>query len=144
MPYFGACYNFFMFKRQWGHTAVVILLLVLINAPMLAMAAGLPTGGIVTCKGTDCTVCSLATTAQNVLNTAIYILIFFSAVIIAWAGFKMLTAGGSSEGYTQGKSMLTNVIIGLVIVLAGWIVIDTLMKTLVNQGGVMGPWNKIC
>jgi hypothetical protein len=133
-----------MFKRQWGHTAMIVLLLVLINAPTLAIAAGLPTGGIVTCKGADCTVCNLATTAQNVLNTAIYILIFLSAVIIAWAGFKMLTAGGSSEGYAQGKSMLVNVIIGLVIVLAGWIVIDTVMRTLVNQNSSWGPWNKIC
>jgi hypothetical protein len=138
-----------MFKRQWGHAGIIILLLVLINVPTLAMAAGLP-GQIVTCDGTslnggkECTVCSLATTAQNILNTAIYILVFLSAVLFAWAGFKMLTAGGDSEGYSQGKSILINVIIGLVIVLAGWIVIDTLMKTMVNQGGVLGPWNKIC
>ncbi|HVU75547.1 MAG TPA: hypothetical protein VHD38_01770 [Candidatus Paceibacterota bacterium] len=132
-----------MFKRQWGHAAIVVLMLVLINAPTLAMAAGLP-GQIVTCDGADCTVCNLATTAQNILNTAIYMLVFLSAVLIAWAGWKMLTSAGNTEGYAQGKSILSNVIIGLVIVLAGWIVVDTLMKTMVNQGGVLGPWNKIC
>jgi hypothetical protein len=114
----------------------------LLTVPMLASAAGLP-AKIVSCTGTDCTVCDIATTAQNVLNTAIYILVFLAAVMFAWAGFKMLTSGGDSEGYTSGKRIFGNVLIGLIIILAGWIVIDTLMRTFVNPGS-FGPWNKIC
>lgn len=122
--------------------ATTALFLVLVNAPVLAAAAGLP-GKIVSCTGTDCNVCDIATTAQNLLNTGIYVLIFLAAVLFAWAGWKMLSSQGNTEGYAQGKQIFGNVLIGLIIILAGWIVVDTLMRTFVNPGS-FGPWNKIC
>ncbi|PIR83690.1 hypothetical protein COU18_03360 [Candidatus Kaiserbacteria bacterium CG10_big_fil_rev_8_21_14_0_10_51_14] len=122
----------------------LLFLIVLMIAPSLALAAtpdgDLP-GQIVPCNGADCNVCDLATLANNILNTAIYIAVFLSAVLFAWAGWLYLTSGGSGE-LSRAKGIFTNVAIGLVIVLIGWLVVDTLMRTL--TGAEYGPWNDIC
>ncbi len=88
-------------------------------------------------------ICDLATIAQNVLNTGIYIAVFLSAILFAWAGWLYLTSAAGSE-ISRAKSIFFNVVVGLVIILAGWLVVDTLMRTLVGNGGSFGPWNKIC
>ena len=87
-------------------------------------------------------VCTLAKVADNVLKTGIYIAVFLSAVLFAWAGFKYLTNVANSGEVSKAKEIFMNVAIGLIIILAGWLVIDTLMRTL--MGSDFGPWNKIC
>jgi hypothetical protein len=127
--------------RKWESFAAWLASTFFVLSPALALAAGLPTQ-IVTCTGVNCSVCDLATVAQNVLNTGIFIMVFLSAVLFAWAGWEMLTAQGSTEKYSHAKSIFGNVVLGLVIILAGWIVIDTLMRAML--GSSFGPWNKIC
>jgi hypothetical protein len=119
-------------------------------SPAIVFAQTALTNSVVpkNCQGADaatkCGVCDLAQLAQNILNTAIFVLIVLSAVMFAWAGWKMLSSGGNSSEYAAGKRIFGNVIIGLLIVLGAWVVIDTLMKTLVRQNSSFGPWNKIC
>lgn len=146
MPYFRPCYNICM-KIRWGVNLVALT--VALSAPLVAFAGGLPQK-IVTCSGAldsatqkACTLCDLANTAQNILNTAIYILVVLSAILFAWAGFKMLFSGGDTSEYAAGKRIFGNVIIGLVIILAGWMVIDITMRTLLKQDPSW-PWNAIC
>jgi TRAP-type C4-dicarboxylate transport system permease small subunit len=115
--------------------------LLLIVSPALVGAAGMPSK-IVPCDGAACTVCDLATLAQNILNAAIYIAVFLAGVLFAWAGWNYLSAGGEGQKLTSAKNTFTNVFIGLVIILAGWLVVDTLMKTMTN--GQFGPWNAVC
>src|SRR3989344_5935730 len=124
-------------------TVLVSFLVVFLTAIPLFAFAALPYK-IVPCDGLNCTICDIATLAQNVLNTGIYIAIFLSAVLFAWAGWKYVTAGGNPGKATQAREVFTNVLIGLAIILAGWLVVDTLMKTLVKDSGGFGPWNKIC
>jgi hypothetical protein len=66
-----------------------------------------------------------------------------AALIVAWAGFKMLTSGGNSGKVSEAKSMMTNVVIGLIILLAAWLMVDTVMKLFVNQAVLIGPWNQL-
>ena len=127
-------------------------LLVLLTAPALVSSAVMP-GPIVTCNGAlagttkdnslpACTICDIAQTAQNVLNTGIFVAVFLSAILFAWAGVKYLTSAVNQGGLNEAKSLFLNVLIGLFIILGAWLVIDTLMKTLTN--GQFGPWNKVC
>ena len=127
--------------RKWESFVTWLAGTFFVFSPALAFAAGLPER-IVTCNGVDCDVCDIAIVAQNVLNTAIFILVALSAVLFAWAGWKMLIAQGDTESYSAGKRIFGNVVLGLVIILMGWIVIDTLMRTML--GSDFGPWNKIC
>lgn len=96
---------------------------------------------IVPCTGVNCTVCDLATLAQNIINTGIFIFIFFSALMFAYAGFLYLT-NEAIQMQQQAKSIFKNVTIGLIILLAAWLLVDTLMKSVL--GGSFGPWNDIC
>ena len=136
--------------RRYAQSLAVVGLTVAIMLPSLAFAAW--TDPIVNCSGaldsktqTACTVCDIAKTAQNVLNTAIYVAVFLSAVLFAWAGIIYVTNIANHGEISKAKNIFANVIIGLVIVLASWLVIDTLMKTLVDSDvSKFGPWNKVC
>ncbi len=124
-----------------------LLTVVFFVAPSLALAANSLPGQIVpeTCNqvGGCQSVCDLATVAQNVLNTGIYIAVFLSAVLFAWAGWLYLTSVAGGE-ISRAKEIFMNVAVGLVIILAGWLVVDTLMRTLVGSDSNFGPWNKVC
>jgi len=121
--------------------AVIVFSLAL-TLPLFTSAA-LP-DKIVPCNGVDCDVCDIAKLAQNTLNAGIYIAIFLSAILFAWAGWKYVSAGGDSGKVRSAREIFTNVLIGLVIILAGWLVVDTIMKTFVSESATLGPWNEIC
>lgn len=95
----------------------------------------------------DCTgqggcqsICDIATVAQNVLNVAIFVIIFLSAFLFAWGGWKYLTAMGSESEVHAAKELLWNVMIGLVLILAAWLLVNTLIETLTSNS----VWNSIC
>lgn len=146
LAYISACYNIFM-AHGLAVRIVVLLALVFFVLPSLAFAANPLPGQIVPEKCNEIggcqSVCDIATVAQNVLNTGIYVAVFLSAILFAWAGWLYLSSVAGGE-ISRAKEIFMNVAIGLVIILAGWLVVDTLMRTLVGNGGSFGPWNKIC
>lgn len=137
----------FAIAKEYRILAVLVLTAVLLFSPVMALGQGLPSQIVPkNCTGADaavkCGVCDVAQLAQNLLNTGIFLAVFFSALLFAWAGWKVLTSGGDTEAYTSGKRIFTNVAIGLIIILAAWLLVDTLMKAL--TGASFGPWNKVC
>ena len=62
--------------------------------------------------------------------------------MFAVAGWKMLTGKtlGESDKISEAKKVLWNVIIGLVIILAAWLLVDTIMRTLTTSQA----WSNIC
>ena len=116
---------------------LAILMPTLVTAQTLQMP-----GRIVECTGAGgahpCTCKDLIKTAQNVLFTGIYLSVFLSAVLFAWAGWKMLSGktSGDSESIGNAKKILWNVIIGLVIILAAWLIVNTLFTALTNSKGL--------
>jgi len=125
--------------------ATVFLILIMLS-PAIALGAGAP-GPIVTCGNEGqpaCTICDIATLAQNILNGGIYIAVFLSATLFAWAGWKYVTAAGGSD-VSSARSIFTNVAIGLILILAAWLIINTIMVTLVKGSpSLLMPWNTIC
>lgn len=99
-----------------------------------------------------CTICDLFKLIQNILNFAwIYITFPVATLMLAIGGFMMLVPGLSGEkgatSFSKGKKIITNALLGIVIVFLAWLGIDTLMKTVhgfqYNEGGGFGPWNAI-
>ena len=105
--------------------------------PSLALALNLPEA-IVQCHGIDCTCQDLVHSAQNILYTGIYVAVFLSAVLFAWAGWKMLAGKNSGDpgAIENSKKILWNVIVGLVILLAAWLIVNTLFTALTNSKGL--------
>lgn len=118
--------------------------LILIAFPLWVFGqsrAGLPSQ-IVPCTGVNCTVCDLAQLAQNIINTAVFLLIFLSALLFAYAGILMVTNAANPGQYGRAKGIFAKVTGGLIMLLAAWLIVDTLMKSVL--GGSFGPWNDIC
>ena len=95
------------------------------------------------CTGTDCTLCDLLNVAKRVLNVGIYIAVFLTGIFMLRAFAIALTASGSAERYSQAKRSFSNIIIGIMITITGYLVIDTLMRALVNTSSGWS-WDRIC
>jgi len=84
---------------------------------------------------------------NTVLNWLIGVMFVVFAVIVAVAGWGLITSGGNQTALSAAKSKFTNAIIGLIIVLAAWLIVDTIMRGLVTGGAGeiegFGPWSQI-
>jgi hypothetical protein len=119
--------------------------LISIFLPLVVFAQAALDKRIVPCDGVDCTLCHLATLAQNIINTGIFVAVFMSAMIFAFAGWKYLASGANVTEMGDAKSIILNTVIGLIIILGAWLFVDTIMRTLIgNPGGQYLPWNSIC
>ena len=126
---------------------LTVLMAIFFMAPSLVMAAGLTTVVPSDCNGNGgCqSICDLAQLAQNVLNDGIYLAVFLSAVLFAWAGFKHMTAGGDMGQIKEANKVFSAVLIGLIIILAAWIIVSTLMSVIAGGGpSPTMPWNQLC
>lgn len=117
----------------------VLLLLVFVPIAVFAQQAGLP-DRIVPCSGVDCTCDHLIELAQNLVNAGIYIAVFLSAVLFAYAGWQYMTQE-TIGGKQSAKNLVQNTAIGLVIILAAWLFVDTLMSETLKTSVT---WNNIC
>lgn len=101
----------------------------------------LANGGLVTCAGPDCTFCDLFYMFNGVLDWLFGIVILIAVLLIAYAGFMLVFSRGDTSAISKGKSMLINTIIGIVIMLMAWTIVDTFMKLV--MGGDFGVWNEV-
>jgi hypothetical protein len=72
---------------------------------------------------------------MDLINGLIKFMLFviatpFVAIIIMYTGYLFLTAGGSAGQTEKAKKILFNVVIGYIIALAAWLVINTIMGAL--------------
>ena len=112
--------------------------------PLIGHAQQQAEGGLVACTGIDCNFCSAVETANNVINLLFELMIVAAVILVVVAGLKLVTSAGNVSAMQDAKGMLANVIIGFIIVLSAWLIVDTLMKALMgdpNSNG-FGPWNQ--
>ena len=138
-----------MVRRQTA-TVLMMLLFLTPTAVMAATATGLQTIVPQQGQGSDCngpggcqSICDLALLAQNILNDGIYVAIFLSAILFAWAGWKHMSAGGDSHQIQEANKVFAAVFIGLIIILSAWLIVNTLMSALLGNAPTV-PWNQIC
>lgn len=81
---------------------------------------------------------------QNGMNAAISFGIVIFVLIIAFAGILWILTPTNPENHSQAKKVLTNAVIGLLIILSAWLIVDFVMKILYNPDAPgFGPWNSI-
>lgn len=74
--------------------------------------------------------CDLMGTMNTVLHFIVALAALIAVGIIVYAGVRMVTAPGSSSEHEEGKKILWSAIKGLVLVLAAWLIIDTIIVVL--------------
>ncbi|HQT82602.1 MAG TPA: pilin [Candidatus Paceibacterota bacterium] len=91
----------------------------------------------------------LITVINNLISLLITLAIVLVApLMIAWSGFLFVVNPVNASGKAQAKKILTNTIVGIVIALAGWLIVDAIMVVLYNpsaQSGttVLGTWSSL-
>ena len=104
--------------------------------------------GLIPCGGDDqspCQACHLIQLGQNLLEWFIKTMAAVIALIFAWGGIKMVMSGGSTEGVSEAKGMMTNAVIGFIVLLASWLIINTVLNAVVSKNsGLSGSaWSEI-
>ena len=111
-------------------------------SPLITGAAGLvPCGG----PGDPCTACDLLVLAQNVLEFALKMAFLIIIGFIVYGGFRWIFSLGKEENLKAGQQIITNAIIGLIIILTAWIIVNTVFWFIAQAGGddYTGTWYHI-
>lgn len=124
-----------------------ILLLVYVALPLQAFAQE---SQFVSCDGSTgdpCSWCNLVDLGNGIITWLIGILFIMAGILVAVAGIKLVTSGGNTSALDSAKSSFQNAVIGLVIVFSAWLLVDTLMRTLLpgDQGMIDGRffWSEV-
>lgn len=112
--------NLFVFSLL----AAVLAVPVLTNAEIIPSNCGDVANGQPECGYND-----LLKLINNVIDWIMMVAIPVSAGVFAWVGFKYMTTGVSDQK-SEAKKMLWKVFIGLVFILAAWLIVDTILKAL--------------
>ena len=109
----------------------------------LPLSAAAQFGPIVpeVCRTCPCGWGGVMAIIQNLVNFIIALSIIFATIIIAWGGGLYILSPTNPEMRSTANKMLINAVIGIMVVLSAWLIVDFVMKTL--YGGQFGPWNSI-
>ena len=89
--------------------------------------------GLVTCSGPDCDACDLVNMVNKIVNFLIVLLTIAATFALVITGFKMVTSGGNTTAWESAKGTFANIIIGFILVLGAWLIVDTLLLTLTGK-----------
>jgi hypothetical protein len=125
-----------------------IAALVFIVVPTVSSAAGfIPCDGSNANGGIACTECHFVQMGNTILKWLIGVLFAVFAVVAAMGGFGLVTSGGNQQALDDAKAKLQNALIGIIIVLAAWLLVDTVMRGLLSSGTDeikgYGPWSEV-
>lgn len=127
-------------------------ILALIAPP--AFAAGFPYWGpVVSCTGgapeagmsvqKQCTnLCDLFQTGQNVIYLMMTVAVLALApIFILWGAILIMTMGGSTERVESGRHIITSTVIGVLIALGAFVIVNTFILIMGNvSGSTTGLW----
>ena len=96
------------------------------------------------CECAPCTLCHLFVLFKRIVDFLTLNIIFPLAVLMIVVGGAMfLTAGGDPGRIGGAKKILTATVIGLAIILAAWLIVDTVITFLTPAGSPFQNWSTI-
>lgn len=105
--------------------------------PHVALAASLPYfGPIVPTAANACPAAwgLLIEVINNIMRVALsLVIVFIAPIMIAYAGFLLVTNAGNSGQISKARTLLTNTIVGIVIALAAWMIVGAIMTALTGK-----------
>jgi len=117
---------------------IFLFMFFMLALPAISVAAGLvPCGGA---NESPCNFNQLMALINKVIHFILYDMVIpIAAIMFAYAGFLLVTAGGEAAGArTKAKSIFTNTVIGLVLAVAAFLIIRTILSILGYQGSWIG------
>ncbi len=111
----------------------IIALLFSLVLPVLAYAQG--TGVVYECtsgRPGECNYTELIAAVVRVINWLIIFTLQFSVVVIVYAGFNYMISGDNPGKRAEANKMLTKVVWGIFFVLAAWLIVNLIARTLLT------------
>ncbi len=131
--------------RSFAVSLFIVFGIFVITSPVFA-------AGLVPCEGPDCQACHVVQLGQKVIEWFIGIAASITALVFVIGGLKMVMAGGDTGSVSSARQMMTNAVVGFVILLSAWLIINTVLKIFVSNSSSLqgvaempgyGPWNEI-
>jgi Type IV secretion system pilin len=117
---------------KWG-----VVLGVLLLSPLYALAAGTSFFGPIVPPCTEyggavpiCQACNAIQLVDNLLRFFISLAVMIAALMFSYAGYLYVSASSNKQNIDSAKKIFTNVFIGLILVLAAYLIIDLGLKVL--------------
>lgn len=124
--------------------AIFICLIILVGFSIftpITFAAGLVPCGPGIAANPSCDVCDFFKMADNIIKFVMtYVVPAIAAILMVVGAITFMTAGGSEGQITKGKSIITSTVIGIVIILLAWIVVDSVIKSLTGNNKLLGKF----
>ena len=134
------------------YTLTAVLTLVFLFFCFFAVNVGLAQGILPTptganpsgCTSSNCgnyTLNDFVQLGVNVANWILGIVGSLALLFFIYGGLWMIISSGKSEEIQKAKTILTNAIIGLIIVFMSWVIINFTVSVLTGGKGIFGrPW----
>lgn len=111
--------------------------------PIVSCVGGAPSNGLPACTS----LCDIFATAQNALRLGVTIALWIMVpAYVLYAGFKVATTGISGDKIATVRKMFFEILIGIIIILGAFTIINTFMTGLAGVLGGKGEtstWLKI-
>ncbi len=112
-----------------------LLLAAVVLLPFVTFAADPFFGPIVPqCAGDGiCDICDFMALLNNLLRFAVAFAVMVSTLMFVYAGILYVTASTAKANIDSAKRIFWNVFLGLVLILAAWLIVDLVMKVFTGQ-----------
>lgn len=95
------------------------------------------------CSGPDCNFCHVIQLVNNIVTWLVTFLSVVAVIALVIAGARMVTSGGDVSTLQNAKSTFVNILIGFILVLASWLIVDTILKAITEDGQGLEFWGKV-
>ncbi len=133
--------------KSFSLMAIAFIFVMIPMDAVLAVDAYDPNTPFVPCDGTDCSACDLVDMINTIILWLFMIVFLIFAIIMLAAGWGLVTSAGNQVALDAAKSKFTNAIIGIIIIMAAWLLIDVIMRGLLAGGDGQisgyGPWTQV-
>lgn len=121
-------------KQKIIFTSLVIIFTIAAFSPLVVNAAGLvPCGGYNTDSTRPCNVLDIFILVAKLTNFLIGISGVYAAYVIINNSFWMIMSMGNEEAITKTKEGMTNAVIGFVLVLMAYMLVNTVVNVLLTR-----------
>ncbi len=84
-------------------------------------------------KENACTIPKLLQMVANIINFLLSYAWLVATLVIVWAGWEMVNAGGNDEAITAAKTTLTNGIIGFALILMSFVILNFVVSIVTGE-----------
>ena len=89
-----------------------------------------------------CGLCDGLKVAVNIVNDASTVATILVTGMMVYGAIRLMISGGSEEMVKEAKGIFKSAVIGLIIVLCSWLIIDTVIHLIAGPSNPF-PWNNI-